>query len=515
MVYDTAIGEKLKMICWRRLTLGIVCAFLMGCLHRQADEPNTLYVALAASPATLDPRYATDATGMRIDSLLFESLVRLGPDLKIVGEAATSWTYKNLIYTFQLRPDMEFSDGTPVTRDDLDFSVAQFRQPNSPFAATLQAVDHVVVRYDEHARFVQFYLKEFSAALLSDLPAIKIIPKQIVLAKGDDFARAPIGSGPYKFVSQSANEICLQARTKHVRQTPRTENLIFKIVRDDSTRFYKTLKGEIDIAQAELPSNKIAAFAHNPKYQVFKTDGLATTYLLINLRDPVLKSKAIRQALARAINRDEIIRYKLDGLAVPATSILTPSNPFFDARVQNLPFDVELARQQIKNLGLVGHQFTIKSSNLQVVIENARVLAHQLEAAGLRVSLQSYEWGTFYEDLKKGNFQLAMARWVGVTEPDFYRVAFDSHEVPPGRNRGYYSNPTFDHLVERAKSEESLDQRLKLYKQAQRILLEDLPIIPLWYDTQVAVVNSRVKNYGLSRSGDFSGLLDVSKEPPK
>jgi peptide/nickel transport system substrate-binding protein len=125
--------------------------------------------------------------------------------------------------------------------------------------------------------------------------------------------------------------------------------------------------------------------------------------------------------------------------------------------------------------------------------------------------LASFEWGTFYGDIQSGNFQLATMRWVGATDPDIYRVALHSREVPPGRNRGYYENKNMDKLLDQGIKIDNSEKRIAHYRDVQKTVLSELPFIPLWYDTQVAIVHKRVADYTPPKNGDFTSFIHVHK----
>lgn len=498
--------------------LVLLLSLTTGCTKKPTDDPTTLYVGLSAGPATLDPRKATDAVGMRIASLLFSSIVRLGPELDIVGEAASEWTYKDLTYTFKLRPGLKFvgretpAEGLPVTANDIEFSLAEYKSEKSPFASALEPIESFKTEYGPTGGTLVLKLKRFSATLLTDLAPVKILPAAIVKAKGDDFRDWLVGSGSFSLVSADTNEIRLKANPFNPYAKPKMENVVFKIVREDNTRYLKILKGELDIAQQELPPTKVTEIEKKGGFQIFKYPGLSMSYVLVNLRDASLKSKELRQGLSYAINRDEIIRFKLEGLAQPATSILSPINPFHDGTLIPPKFDLEKAKALIEAAGLKGKELTLKTSNATQAVENARVIANQLEAAGLKIKLQSFEWGTFYDDVKKGNFQLATMKWVGTTDPDIYKSAFHSAEVPPkGRNRGLYINATLDRLVDQGREIENIGRRRDHYRKIQKIVYDDLPIIPLWYEYEVAVLSAKITGYAPSKNGDYSALTKVEK----
>ena len=500
------------------LSLVAIVMMLTSCTKKATDDPSTLYVGLSSAPATLDPRNAMDAGGMRITNLLFSSIVRLGPDLEIIGEAASKWTYKKLVYTFTLRPGLKFDDGSengaPVTKEDIEFSIDAFRK-SGRFASSLEAIESFQVVYGPEGGTLTIKLKEYSATLLTDLTPVKLMPAKTVLEKGDAFRDKPVGTGPFTFVSADSNEIRLRANPFNTYAAPKIKTLVFKIVREDNTRFLKLMKGELDLVQQELPPSKITEIEKKGGFQVFKYPGLSMTYLLVNLKDTVFQKQEAREALSNAINRDEIIRFKLEGLAQSATSILSPINPYHDGTLSRPAFDLEKAKKLIESNGLKGREITLKTSNSTQAVENGKVLANQLEAAGLTVKLQSFEWATFYKDMDQGNFQLATMKWVGTTDPDIYKTAFHSAEVPPkGRNRGSYSNPQIDKLVDSGRKIEDVRKRVDHYKKVQRIIYNELPLIPLWYEFEVAVASSKVHGYVPSKNGDYTSLTKVEKLSP-
>lgn len=498
---------KIFKVC---LTFTLFCQ-IAACTKSEIPDAQTLTVALSAAPATLDPRRTTDATGQRISSLIFNSLVRTGPDLRLVGDAAETWTYKDLSYTFVLRAGLTFSNGRALTPADILFTFEQYQKLDSPFQSTLSPVKKVEVSKNTEGRLVvRLSLAKFHAPLLDDLSAIKLLPKQEIEKAGDDFARKPVGTGSYVLKSQDSQQIVLEARESSF-ALPRIKNVVFKIIQDDSTRHLKTLKGAIDVAQQELPLNKIAEFESNSDFRVVKYPGLSMNYILVNFKNEQLKKLSLRKAMMSALNREEIVKYKLNGLAQLATTIITPVHPFFVNDLKAPAFDLEKAKAYFKEADSPKAELTLKTSNTPSAVENGKVIANQLEKLGLKIKLQSYEWSTFYGDVKNGNFELAVMRWVGTTDPDIYRLAFHSSELPPGRNRGSYSNEKLDKMLVEGPTIVDEIKRKEHYRKIQTIVLEDLAILPLWYDTQVAVIHSRVKDYDPPTNGDYAGLIKAWK----
>ena len=481
----------------------LLCFSMVQCTKKKTKvQGDVLNVALASMPATLEPTKATDAYGMRIASLIFSSLVRVDDNLKPVGDAAEDWSYKNKTFTFRLKSNIRFHDGSPVTREDIVYSFAQFKSVASPFAPAFKDIVKVDVSEKNGRLIVAVTLKEYSAKLLtSDLPALKIMPRNRVEG-------SLVGSGPFKFSEKTDNSIVLARNAEHFDTVPLVTGVTFRVIRDDLTRVQKLLKGEVDLAQAEIPNDKLKSFSKD-NFLIQQYPGLSMTYLLINFNDPVLKNKKIREAIDMSISRGDIIKYKMAGLGEAATSLMTPQNPFFFKDLKSPEQNIDEAKKIISELKLDGTRLLLKTSNVPVAVDNGKVLANQISQTGLKIDLQSLEWGVFYGDVSKGRFQLAILRWVGSTDPDLYRLAFHSLEKPPGRNRGSYSNEALDKLLDQGISIEDMNKRIKLYNEVQKIVYDDLAIIPLWYDMLVALSNKRVLNYKPSPMGDYWPFVKI------
>ena len=189
---------------------------LTSCTNSSKDLSDTLQVAITSQPQTLDPRFATDANGQYITGLIFSCFAHIGPELKPVNDAAKSWTYDNLTYTFELHKDLRFSNGYLVTKDDILFSLKEYTT-KGPFKSALDFIkEFKVSNRDDHIQ-VQLILSRFRApfSLFTDISVIKILPKNIVEKYGNDFSKHLIGSGYFSIEKQSSNEITLKARKQH------------------------------------------------------------------------------------------------------------------------------------------------------------------------------------------------------------------------------------------------------------------------------------------------------------
>ena len=497
---------------------------LISCTSSKTPPPDQQVVlALSQSPSTLDPRFASDAGGMRIGELIFQPLVYLDQDLNIQPGAAESWKQEGNTYTLNIPKNITFSNGRLLKKEDIRFSFDEYSKTSSPFYASFKNIQKINIQETNTHFILKIELKTFLAPFLaSDLTVLKLIPKEEILALGKKFSTHPIGTGPFKLIFQDSNQIILESRYFTAREKSRTiqtgnkkiKTVLFKIIRDDLTRFQKILKKEIDIIQSEIPLSKIDYLKKSKiPYQWKIKPGLSMNYLLFNLKDPLFKNKEARQAVAFGINKQNIIKHKLKSMASPAQSILLPDHLFSFKNLKSYPFDFEKAKKMVQKNNWNQKKIVIKTSNNQQVTAYAKVMAVQLRKIGFQVELKSFEWGTFYGDLKKGYFQLALLRWVGAMDPDIYRVAFHSSQIPPkGRNRGFYINKELDKLLEQGRREENIEKRKQIYYQVQNIIAEDLPIVPLWHNNQIALVKNNIKDYFLPVNGSYLFLNSIYKE---
>jgi peptide/nickel transport system substrate-binding protein len=223
----------------------------------------------------------------------------------------------------------------------------------------------------------------------------------------------------------------------------------------------------------------------------------------------------VRKAIAYAIDREAITRHLLGSAARPAAALLQPGHWAGNPALESLAHDPGRARALLKQAGfdsdnpLVLHY---KTSTDPLRIRIATVIQQQLADIGIGMKLSSYDWGTFYGDIKAGRFQVYSLAWVGIKTPDIFRYAFHSESLPPeGANRGRLKDDTIDRLIETAEQAETLEQQAESYRRVQTRLLEVLPYIPLWYEDHVYAAGNHIQGYQLNRDGNFDSLVHVRR----
>jgi peptide/nickel transport system substrate-binding protein len=492
---------------------------IAGC-HSAQRDPNTVVFLIESSPANLDPRIGTDAQSQRIDALLFDGLVDHDANFQFTPALALSWEQPNpLTYVFHLRSGVRFQDGRPLTARDVvwTFNSILSGAVISPRAAAYAAVDSVEAR---DALTVIFHLKHADNFLLRNIStgAMGIVPE----GSGPDFWKHPLGTGPFRFVSQQIDQdVVIERNPLSWATVPKLERVRFRVVPDAITESLELEKGTGDVAVNSLPIDSLPVLAARPDLRIEETGGTEIQYLAFNLRDPLLKDVRVRQAIACSIDRDLIIRTLLRGHAQPAVSLLPPSHWAWSGAVDRYDFDPQRAKELLDAAGYKpdsnGLRFHLgmKTSNDEGTRLLAAVLQQQLARVGIALDLRSYEFATFYSDVTRGAFQMYSLRWIGGNEqPDIFGYAFQTANFSPkGANRSHYSNARLDTLLEDASASEDTAKRRANYVEAQQILARDLPAFNLWYTDTIVVHNRRLFDVVPAPSGSYAFLESAQLAP--
>ena len=492
------------------LVLGGLLLPLLSC--SRAPDPNTLVMIIESSPSNLDPRVGIDAQSERIGELLFDALLTRDQHLNVQPGLAERWEIPDpLTYVFHLHRGVVFHDGGPLTSRDVKWTFDSLLggKIRSTKSAAYRFVDHIEAP-DEFT--VIFHLKEPNATLLWNLSegAIGIVPYGSL----DEITRKPIGSGPFKFVSaEQDKEMVVERNDNYWGTKARLARVCFTVVPDTTTRALELRKGSADAAINALTSDTIVALQRESNLQVERAPGTVLSYLAFNLRDPTLRDVRVRQAIAYAIDRGPLLQYIWRGFAQPALSVLPPQSWAYDGDVAAYAHDPEKARQLLDAAGYtprdgVRFHLTMKTSTEESTRLLAAVLQQQLRDVGIALDIRTFEFATFFADVTRGAFQLYSLRWIGGNEdPYIFEYSFHSNRFPPkGANRGFYSNPRIDSLIDDARRQTDQNARKRLYAEVQEVLAQDEPYINLWYFDNVLVHTRRVRNVALNPSGNYDFL---------
>ncbi|MFQ5846355.1 MAG: ABC transporter substrate-binding protein [Candidatus Methylomirabilales bacterium] len=493
------------------LAVAVLVIGLGACRPGEGRSPDVVTAAIETNPVSLDPRVATDALSLHVVGLLFNGLVRTDAHFQIVPDLAERWERPDpRTYIFHLRRGVRFHHGRELTAADVRFTYESLRTVGSAQTALLEEIQRVQV-LDRYR--VAFHLKRPFAPILFHL-TVGIVPAELARAEG--FGQAPVGTGPFRFKRWVQNDrVELEAFADYFDGRPRIGRLRLRIIPDATIRFLELKKGTIDLLLGSLPPEVLPLVEALPGVQVATVPSSNYTYLGFNLRDPILRDLRVRRAIAHAIDREGLTTHLLRRQAIPATGLLFPHHWAYESHVKTFPFNLETARRLLDEAGYpvkngVRFTLTFKATTSELSRAIAEAIQFQLSQVGIQLRIRSYEWGTFYADIRSGNFQLYVLTWVGITDPDYYQYIFHSASVPPrGANRGYYQNPDVDRLLQIGRQTSDIAERKAAYGRIQQILAAELPYVSLWHELRWAAYRSRIRGFSIMPGGDFTTLKDA------
>ena len=487
----------------RRTLLAGGALLLSGCASSQSLPADRFRLGVSGRPRSLDPRHATDALSSRINRLLYQAPVDFNDRFEPTPALMQWRQIAPLRWEFTLQADARFHDGSLLTAQDVVATYASVLDPAtaSPHRGGLKHV-RTVRALDE--RCVLFELARADALFPGRL-TIGVLPAHLI-EQGHDFNRTPVGSGPCRFVSADAQRTCLQRADGAL--------LEFVKVKDPLVQVLKLRKGELDWIQGGLSPELVRYCAARAELDVQWHRGTNFAYIGFNFRDRWLRQQPVREAIALGIDRAAIVEALFDGHARLAGGPLPPEHWAGLKQWRGYPYDPQRARALLD--GVLGRgvrlALSYKTSANPLRLRLAAIYQSMLRDIGIDLTIQSYDWGTFYADIKAGRFQLYSLAWVGIKSPDIFQYVFHSRAVPPvGANRGRYADEVVDGLIEAALAAPTPAEQQRLYVQLQRRLAETVAQVPLWYEDQYAVLHRSVAGYTLAADGRYDGLLGLRR----
>ncbi|MDP9190568.1 MAG: ABC transporter substrate-binding protein [Acidobacteriota bacterium] len=497
--------------------------FLSGCGGGEkknggsGGSANRLVIGLKSSPTNLDPRVGNDNASGRIMDLCCSGLIKVTPELDYAPDVAASWeTPDDKTIIFKLNPKAMFQNGKPVTAQDVKWTydstmgegLMTSKKSGYSAVASIEAPD---------AQTVIFRLKEPNGGLFDNLN-LGIVPQ------GTDTNVAktkPIGAGAYKVVAFKTDEsVELEAFEQFHGGAPKIKRLTVRIIPDMTTMVLEMRRGTVNFEVNQIPFENVSEFEKSAKQQVIKKPGSVWQYLAFNMRDPILSKVNVRRAIAHGIDRQKIVTELLRGHGVASDSMFAEGHW---ARANNLPtyaFDPARAKTLLDEAGFKDpdgdgpqprFRLSFKTSTDVEANLRAQMTQQMLQQIGIGVDIQTNEFGKFFEDISKGNFQMYSLSRNGIGDPDFYYIIFHSANIPPeGQNRGYYGNPRVDRLILEGRSTFDRAKRKQIYGEIQRIVQEDLPYVSLYHQINVAVMDKGLQGYTMYPAGFWLGIPQMS-----
>ena len=482
---------------------------------------QNINIAISASPTNMAPFYSTDANSQNINRLVHAGLVDFNETMQFVCIACETFEEKMVnekeVFTFKLRPNLTFSDGSIVTADDVLKSYEYFaknQKIKSTFMGAYESIDAVKVL---DSRTVEITYKNFSLENLSNLSLLKIV-KLKDASKEIIEPMDVIGCGEYVLKSIQPLEIIIEPRVvgKPV--------LNFKVVKDETTLALKLINKEIDLSVANMSPRKIFWLKSQPGIKIWEMPSGNFQFMGLNHKREIFQDKRVRKAFSYLVPRAEILKYKLKDTAVLSIGMFSPAFGEMYEKGAVDKNDVVLARKLLAEAGWKKNKHGIlekngkpleidwKVSNNKASIEVVEVLQHYLQKEGMIINVSIQEWGTYMSAFKAGKFDIVVGQWVGFTGPDMLKFVFHSTNTPPkGGNRIGYNNPDLDAVLDQATVETNAPKRTALYKQAHQMVNADYAYVNLWHPNIIWIGRSCLSDIKLESSGSFYPLKKLEK----
>jgi peptide/nickel transport system substrate-binding protein len=464
--------------------------------------------------SNLIPLLATDSTSHEIAGMVFNGLVKYDKDINVVGDLAESWEISKdgLVITFRLRRGVRWHDGCPFTAGDVLYTYQVTIDPKTP---TAYAGDFLKVKkaevLDDHT-FRATYDKPFAPALMSW--SVGILPKHLLAGKEittSPLGRHPIGTGPYKFKEWvTGQKIVLVSNPDYFEGRPYIDGYIMRIIPDTATMFLELRANGVDrmgltpLQFTRQTENNL--FREN--YNKFRYLSFAYTYLGYNLKNPLFADKRVRQAIAYAVNKEEIVAGVLLGLGKPATGPYKPGTWPYNPNVRTYSYDPSKAKALLAEAGWRdgngdgiiekdGRPFEfeiITNQGNEIRAKCAEIIQRRLSEVGIRVKIRVVEWAAFVNDfINKRKFDATILGWTIPMEPDLYDVWHSSKTGPEELNFVSFKNEEVDALI--VKGRETFDQKLRkrCYDRIQEILAEEQPYLFLYVPDALPIIHARFR----------------------
>ena len=513
----------------RPFVVAALAAVLLAAPAAAQTPREVLVVGMEAEPPGLDPGQALGLHTLRVTAEIFETLVGTANDsTDVVPGLAESWTTSNdgLVWTFKLRRGVRFHDGTPLDAAAVKFTFDRVIDPAHPhnksgkwsfvsgYLATVKSVEVV------DPQTVQLHLKYPTASLLAllALPNCAIVSPTAFTKAPAEFDSKPVGSGRYKLESwERGSRLALRRNDDYWGAKGKPQTLVYRGIPEANARVSELLTGGVDLI-LPIPPDFVGRLEKTSGVTVHKATGLTIWYLGFNVEKKPFTDRKVRQAFSHAVNREAITRDILKGTGIPAVGPLLPGTWAFEPNVRKYPYDPAVAKKLLAEAGfpngLEAELWVPESgSGMQAPVEMATVIQANLATAGVKAQLKTFEWGSYLGKVRAEAPPLYALSWFLKSEdPDLsmYPLFFSKNQPLP--NRANYNNPEVDQLLVQARQIADRGRRAELYRKAQRLIVEDAPMVFVDHEVQVVATRANVKGFKLHPSGFDLRVEHASKE---
>lgn len=483
-----------------------------------AAVAEALTFAQGAEPRGLDPALVDDGESSKVIVNIYEGLVAFADDsTEIVPCLATDWKLSDdgKIYTFNLRKDVTFHDGTPFNADAVKFNVDRQTINKTADMGYADFVYGAVAEcnvVDEYT--VEFVLKNPSTPFLNNLAmslGAPIVSPKALQDSENNVNQAPVGTGPYQFVEWNPDEnIILSRYDGYWGEKAATEKILFKFIKDNSARVMALVNGETDMLDG-IDANVVGEI-EKANMTLYKVQGMNINYMAYNMERPLMQDKEVRVALSQAINVPEMVEGLYQGYATLATSILPDFMPGYSADVTQIAYDPEAAKATLTAKGVNKLKIITYTNPRPYNTIGGQALAEAIQsylaAAGVtEIQIDSYDWTTYKEMIKNRDFDICFYGWNGDNgDADNFMSLLgtvDNSTPDPTMNVAMYNNPEFNAMLAEAATIPNGEERNALYAKMEQFVADEAVWLPISHSESLSAHNPAVENYSYHVTGNI------------
>ncbi|AUS07887.1 ABC transporter substrate-binding protein [Laceyella sacchari] len=499
------------------IAIFIFSSVLVGCVEKKSagtgKNDKTLIYGRGEDAKLLDPSLVTDGESTKVTDQIFDNLVEYADgSTDVVPSLAESWEASEdaKVWTFKLRKDVKFHDGTPFNAEAVVFNFERWADKNHPqhkggdfpyyaymFGGYKGDPGHKIKSVTAVDEFtVKFELTSPQAPFLQNLAmsAFGIASPTAVKKDPIAFTRNPVGTGPFKLKEWKKNDtITLVKNGSFWRKgEPKLDKVIFKVIPDNSARFTALKSGDVDIIDGLNPTD-VAPAEKDSKLQVFKQVGMNVGYLAFNTEKKPFDNPKVRQAFNHAVNKEALIKNFYSGLAKPAINPMPEFMLGYNKDVKDYEFNLDKAKQLLAEAGYADGmevEFFAMTAPRPYMPDGKKIAEYiqaDLAKIGVKAKIVTHDWQIYLDKTGKGEHQMALFGWNGDNgDPDNFLYVLldkDNTRMPDAANIALYKNDELHDLLIRAQELSDEKQRAELYMKAQEIIKRDAPWVPIAHAT--------------------------------
>jgi peptide/nickel transport system substrate-binding protein len=481
---------------------------------------GTLTIVRPTDPVSLDPNLETTAPGAWVYFNMLEGLLTLDDKMQVKPSLATSWEIMSPTKVrFKLRPNVKFHDGTPFNAAAVKFTFERALKGTPParwasLAGSLSGAEVV----DDLT--VDVLTKDPYGPILRTLAmyCVGIVSPTAVQKMGEAFSRAPVGTGPFKFVEWKTNtHVIIERNPDYWGDKALLDRVVFKVVPEEGARMIALQTGDADMVLFPAPT-QLPALRKDAKFTVHEVGGIRVVFIGMHAGQPPLDDVRVRSAMLHAVDRKTILENIMEGSAAPARGVLAPGVfGFKDMNLDRLyPFDRAKAKTLLTQAGWApGPDGIMQKGGQRLTLswlaargrypkdgEITEAVQAMLKEVGIEAKVQFLEWAAVFQQVRAATLahNLFTLGWVtSNADADYSMYAlFHSKQAPPtGWNTSRYVNPKIDTLVEQARRSLNQSEREKLYAEAQDIIAKEMVWIPVYTTKEIIATRAGVKGFAV------------------